>query len=184
MAAPPGDRPPIPPGVAARPGPSLRPRLGDKPARGAPSCPPAPQWRHDGRRSRALLAPCSGPPALGLLSDLARLFGLERATGIEPVTSSLGSWHSTAELRPLVVSESKTPFAHCQTSPTSGLNYGNDNALSPLALPVGFAADGQNGHNFACYQTCKVVIPWRRSPVDSDFPTLPHLCHPPNPTNP
>jgi hypothetical protein len=26
---------------------------------------------------------------------------LERATGIEPVTSSLGSWHSTAELRPL-----------------------------------------------------------------------------------
>ena len=26
---------------------------------------------------------------------------LERATGIEPATSSLGSWHSTAELRPL-----------------------------------------------------------------------------------
>src|SRR6266436_9695699 len=26
---------------------------------------------------------------------------MERATGIEPVTSSLGSWHSTAELRPL-----------------------------------------------------------------------------------
>ncbi len=25
---------------------------------------------------------------------------MERATGIEPVTSSLGSWHSTAELRP------------------------------------------------------------------------------------
>jgi hypothetical protein len=25
---------------------------------------------------------------------------LERAIGIEPMTSSLGSWHSTAELRP------------------------------------------------------------------------------------
>jgi hypothetical protein len=32
--------------------------------------------------------------------DFAKKF-LERATGIEPVTSSLGSWHSTAELRPL-----------------------------------------------------------------------------------
>ena len=27
---------------------------------------------------------------------------LERAIGIEPMTSSLGSWHSAAELRPLV----------------------------------------------------------------------------------
>jgi hypothetical protein len=27
---------------------------------------------------------------------------LERETGIEPVTSSLGSWRSTAELLPLV----------------------------------------------------------------------------------
>ena len=26
---------------------------------------------------------------------------VERATGVEPATSSLGSWHSTAELRPL-----------------------------------------------------------------------------------
>jgi hypothetical protein len=26
---------------------------------------------------------------------------MERATGVEPATSSLGSWHSTAELRPL-----------------------------------------------------------------------------------
>jgi hypothetical protein len=29
------------------------------------------------------------------------LKGLERETGIEPATSSLGSWHSTAELLPL-----------------------------------------------------------------------------------
>ena len=26
---------------------------------------------------------------------------MERATGVEPATSSLGSWHSTTELRPL-----------------------------------------------------------------------------------
>ena len=31
---------------------------------------------------------------------------LERATGIEPVTSSLGSWHSTAELRPREIVDS------------------------------------------------------------------------------
>jgi hypothetical protein len=29
---------------------------------------------------------------------------LERETGIEPVTSSLGSWHSTTELLPLLAS--------------------------------------------------------------------------------
>jgi hypothetical protein len=28
---------------------------------------------------------------------------MERETGIEPATSSLGSWHSTAELLPLSV---------------------------------------------------------------------------------
>ncbi len=28
------------------------------------------------------------------------LWGMERETGIEPATSSLGSWHSTAELLP------------------------------------------------------------------------------------
>ncbi len=28
------------------------------------------------------------------------LKGLERETGLEPVTSSLGSWHSTTELLP------------------------------------------------------------------------------------
>ena len=32
------------------------------------------------------------------------LKGLERETGIEPATSSLGSWHSTAELLPLAES--------------------------------------------------------------------------------
>ena len=38
---------------------------------------------------------------------------VERATGVEPATSSLGSWHSTAELRPLG-SKSRTVTEHCQ----------------------------------------------------------------------
>jgi hypothetical protein len=42
-----------------------------------------------------------------LLSCLALL---ERETGIEPATSSLGSWHSTAELLPLN-HEDKCSFA-------------------------------------------------------------------------
>src|SRR4029077_6460658 len=36
----------------------------------------------------------------------------ERATGFEPVTSSLGSWHSTPELRP------RNPVSHCINSPS------------------------------------------------------------------
>src|SRR5579862_4898912 len=39
---------------------------------------------------------------------------MERATGIEPVTSSLGSWHSTAELRPLFIAECRSARAGCQ----------------------------------------------------------------------
>jgi hypothetical protein len=47
------------------------------------------------------------PPGNGLLlMSVQKVFDfasnlLERATRIELVTSSLGSWHSTAELRPL-----------------------------------------------------------------------------------
>ncbi len=33
---------------------------------------------------------------------------MERETGIEPATSSLGSWRSTAELLPLTVAKSST----------------------------------------------------------------------------
>jgi hypothetical protein len=50
---------------------------------------------------------CAAHPAPGfatLMSRFKKLIGLgrmERAMGIEPTTSSLGSWHSTAELRPL-----------------------------------------------------------------------------------
>src|SRR5439155_12156875 len=37
----------------------------------------------------------------------------ERATGFEPVTSSLGSWHSTPELRPQAFQHQAT--SHCKT---------------------------------------------------------------------
>jgi hypothetical protein len=39
------------------------------------------------------------------------LKGLERETGIEPATSSLGSWHSTAELLPLILCLTVTAHA-------------------------------------------------------------------------
>ena len=35
---------------------------------------------------------------------------MERETGIEPATSSLGSWHSTAELLPLASTYSRTDW--------------------------------------------------------------------------
>jgi hypothetical protein len=38
---------------------------------------------------------------------------MERATGVEPATSSLGSWHSTTELHPLC-GESKYGAGDCQ----------------------------------------------------------------------
>jgi hypothetical protein len=38
---------------------------------------------------------------------------MERATGVEPVTSSLGSWHSTTELRPPAV-KSRVAASECQ----------------------------------------------------------------------
>src|SRR5437899_988765 len=39
----------------------------------------------------------------------------ERATGFEPVTSSLGSWHSTPELRPRCGRNVRAHPAHCQS---------------------------------------------------------------------
>ena len=38
---------------------------------------------------------------------------VERATGVEPATSSLGSWHSTTELRPPAV-KSRVAASECQ----------------------------------------------------------------------
>ncbi len=35
-------------------------------------------------------------------SNGCKLLNLERETGLEPATSSLGSWHSTTELLPLL----------------------------------------------------------------------------------
>jgi hypothetical protein len=39
---------------------------------------------------------------------------LERATGVEPATSSLGSWHSTTELRPLTSSAGSQNLWNCR----------------------------------------------------------------------
>ncbi len=43
---------------------------------------------------------------------------LERATGVEPATSSLGSWHSTTELRPLSRKTLTEPSRHRQGPPS------------------------------------------------------------------
>ena len=45
---------------------------------------------------------------------------MERATGVEPATSSLGSWHSTTELHPLL-GESRGRSLHCQLSTRGAL---------------------------------------------------------------
>ena len=45
------------------------------------------------------------PMVIDLSAERGRLLmRLERGTGIEPATSSLGSWHSSAELPPLLSS--------------------------------------------------------------------------------
>ena len=36
---------------------------------------------------------------------------MERATGVEPATSSLGSWHSTTELLPLSLTKLSVAYA-------------------------------------------------------------------------
>ncbi len=46
---------------------------------------------------------------------VCKLLILERETGLEPATSSLGSWHSTTELLPLV-------FAFLQLLETKGFS--------------------------------------------------------------
>jgi hypothetical protein len=54
-----------------------------------------------------------GPAGLALVLCVWKQ--LERATGVEPATSSLGSWHSTTELRPLC-RESRSLLPECQFS--------------------------------------------------------------------
>src|SRR5437667_12792020 len=61
---------------------------------------PLPRARR-GWKSRAWRAPLQKKEdRTSLLSGPLSFFIPERATGFEPVTSSLGSWHSTPELRP------------------------------------------------------------------------------------
>ena len=45
---------------------------------------------------------------------------MERETGIEPVTSSLGSWRSTAELLPLSKTEPTITMTGCAIDPWWG----------------------------------------------------------------
>ena len=48
-------------------------------------------------------------------SNVRKLLKMERETGLEPATSSLGSWHSTTELLPLA-------FSYCYLAVQQGLN--------------------------------------------------------------
>ena len=64
-----------------------------------------PGWNGDGRLSTGWNRFCSTEMEHfgARCTKLARnLLKMERETGLEPATSSLGSWHSTAELLPLV----------------------------------------------------------------------------------
>src|SRR5438552_1660082 len=80
------------------------------------------------------------------------LKSLERAMGIEPTTSSLGSWRSTAELRPrsrnLVVDAAPSRKGRRKGADGSGEVLGE---LEALGLVVGAEIDavepfGQRGH--------------------------------------
>ena len=66
---------------------------------------------------------------------------MERETGIEPATSSLGSWHSTTELLPLVIAVTAEIVTLCfvlaepATFPKSGLHTSSD-GFSICLAPV------------------------------------------------
>src|SRR5215813_5850880 len=86
---------------------------------------------------------------------------MERATGIEPATSSLGSWHSTAELRPRSVRDSSRRGARLSTAaallaaqPVQGLLARPDlpqplGLAGPVEQPADLGAGGQaeGGHH-------------------------------------
>src|SRR5277367_4173466 len=56
-------------------------------------------------------------------SDHDPIKDMERETGIEPATSSLGSWRSTAELLPLDVV--RLPFCRAQDNVARLVNWAN-----------------------------------------------------------
>jgi hypothetical protein len=62
---------------------------------------------------------------------------MERATGVEPATSSLGSWHSTTELRPLVPKSTAFRARH-SNPPRRGpcINGGGQRQASEIPLPI------------------------------------------------
>ena len=86
--------------------------------------------------------------------NVFRCIDKERATGLEPAMSSLGSWHSTAELRPqglrrLALETSRQIALPCQSAwstgervreraarrPSYSLTRSQSSAVSPQPLP-------------------------------------------------
>ena len=64
---------------------------------------------------------------------------MERETGIEPATSSLGSWRSTAELLPLTLPErslARLGISPAGSTPAKRLNLGSWRSTAEL-LPLG-----------------------------------------------
>ena len=60
---------------------------------------------------------------------------LERETGIEPATSSLGSWHSTTELLPLRIAVTPEIVTFCAAA-SRNVSYGAAGIISwPRAGP-------------------------------------------------
>jgi hypothetical protein len=79
--------------------PSAKPGVVPRQARFYQMCTAAGTEKRKESRGGPFLAAASTMPE-DCRSDLGTLLRLERETGIEPATSSLGSWHSTAELLP------------------------------------------------------------------------------------
>ena len=67
---------------------------------------------------------------------------MERATGVEPATSSVGSWHSTAELRP-PASKCRVAAAHCQIDPLIYAPGADAKLAEPSPLAVSVDSEGR-----------------------------------------
>src|SRR5437667_7113309 len=95
---------------------------------------PLPRARR-GWKSRAWRAPLQKKEdRTSLLSGPLSFFIPERATGFEPVTSSLGSWHSTPELRP---QSGRNVFAHPARCQRHSLRYRH----AAMVGPAGFISN-------------------------------------------
>src|SRR5581483_7690417 len=88
---------------------------------------------------------------------------MERETGIEPATSSLGSWRSTAELLPLGRTNLAYHRERISTTPTSFQHYRGDscdtdaNGCSAAHLLAANTLKGEPGGTTA--MACVTVLP-------------------------